>query len=167
MMSDDHPNARWLAQMYQNQIVDAAELPALSEDERRQRQLERGQAWGSRMAPEFVVHTGGIQLGATGGLAFLGAYGPRRSSLSETNLLPLQVHQVLADDRYGFLTFTFRAKRADREWVSTAVSSWRFEDGMAVEHWELVDGPAWDDFFTAGDPDFEFRTAEEFWTKPV
>ena len=43
---------------------------------------------------------------------------------------------------------------------------WRFEDGIAVEHWEIASDPAqWDRFFLAADPTFTEGTAEEFWMR--
>ena len=48
-----------------------------------------------------------------------------------------------------------------------SMGAWRFRDGLAVEHWELSDGPVWDEFFLAGDPTSFTGSAQEFWTRGV
>ena len=40
-------------------------------------------------------------------------------------------------------------------------------NALAVEHWELSNGPVWDEFFLSGDPAPFTGSAHEFWTRGV
>ena len=73
----------------------------------------------------------------------------------------------LADDHYVIIHGTFRTSRGEWEWTRIGMGAWRFDDGVAVEHWELSNGPAWDEFFLAGDPTSFTRSGQEFWTRSV
>src|SRR3546814_10905050 len=54
--------------------------------------------------------------------------------------------------------------RSDHVWERVGMGAWRFENGIAVEHWELSNGPAWDAFYLAADPDFS-GNAIEYWSR--
>ncbi|MGK3208575.1 hypothetical protein [Amycolatopsis sp. MEPSY49] len=166
MLSDTHPNAVWLAEMYRGGAKITAN-PNLSEEERLRRLQEHTDEVMGRMSPDLVIHTGGVRLAATGGLDFLRRYTKRRASLADANVEPVEFDQILADDHYGIVHGTFRTTRGDWKWTRVGMGAWRFKDGLAVEHWELADGPTWDEFFLAGDPESFAGSAEEFWTHGV
>ena len=165
MLTETHPNARWLSDVYRGGAAIASD-PNLDEDERKRRQKEHAQAIMSRMSPNMIIHTGGVRLTVTAGMDFLTKYHKRRAMLSDVNVQPLGFDQILADDYYGIVHGTFRTARGDVVWTRVGMGAWRFEDGIAVEHWELSNGPKWDEFFLAGDPDFN-GSALEFWTRGV
>ena len=100
----------------------------------------------------------------TGHGAFVQSYIRRRRSLSDADVVPLEIDQILADDHYGIIHGTFRLTRGNLVSETVGMGAWRFDNGTAMEHWELANGQAWDVFYLAGDPDFT-GTAEEFWTK--
>ena len=164
MLTADHPNALWLAELYG---VDQPkpETIGLSEEEFARHHVEHIAKHMARMSPDIVVHTGGVRLATTGDLAFMKAYARRRASLSDGgDVSIMRINQVLADDTYGILHFQSRTKRGDDVWERVGMGAWRFESGIAVEHWELSNGPKWDAFYLAGDPDFN-GNATEYWTK--
>jgi hypothetical protein len=166
MLSDTHPNALWLAELYRGGAAVATD-PGLGEEERLRRQREYTSEVMERMSPDMVIHTGGVRLAATGGMDFLHRYVKRRASLADANVEPLEIDQILADDHYGIVHGTFRTSRGERTWTRIGMGAWRFEDGLAVEHWELANGPVWDEFFLAGDPAPFTGSAQEFWTRGV
>ena len=166
MLSDDHPNALWLAELYRGGATIATD-PGCSEDERIRLQHEHISTMMDRMSPDIVIHTGGVRLAATGGMDFFRRYAKRRASLADANVEPLEFDQILADDFYGITHGKFRTVRGDWVWTRVGMGAWRFEDGLAVEHWELANGPVWDEFFLAGDPTPFSGSAEEFWTRGV
>jgi hypothetical protein len=163
MLTADHPNALWLAEMYGiDQHPDAA---GLTFEERERRHTEHLAKHMARMSPDLIVHTGGVRLAVTGDMAFMKAYGRRRALLSDSgDVAILAINQILADDTYGILHFRSRTSRGDNVWERTGMGAWRFEDGIAVEHWELSNGPKWDAYYLEGDPDFN-GDAIEYWTR--
>jgi hypothetical protein len=164
MLTADHPNALWLAEMYGVDQPDPARA-GLSEEERNRLHTEHVAKYMARMSPDLVIHTGGVRLATTGGMAFMMAYARRRASLSDGgDVAIVAINQVLADDSYGILHFRSRTVRGDHVWERVGMGAWRFENGIAVEHWELSNGPAWDAFYLAGDPDFN-GNATEYWLK--
>jgi hypothetical protein len=166
LLSETHPNAVWLAEMYRGGAKITAD-PNLSEEERLRRLQEHTNEVMERMSPDLVIHTGGVRLAATGGMDFLRRYTKRRASLADANVEPVEFDQILADDHYGIVHGTFRTTRGDWKWTRVGMGAWRFKDGLAVEHWELSDGPTWDEFFLAGDPESFTGSAQEFWTHGV
>jgi hypothetical protein len=165
MLTPDHPNALWLAELY-GVDVDSASA-GLSTEEHHRRRAEHVAKHMERMSPNLVVHSAGVRLAVTGGIAFLNAYARRRASLSDGGDVSIvMMNQILADDTYGILHFFSRTSRGDHVWERVGMGAWRFEDGIAVEHWELANGPAWDAFYLAGDPDFN-GNATEYWMKGV
>ncbi|SHY53283.1 Uncharacterised protein [Mycobacteroides abscessus subsp. bolletii] len=144
MFTADHPNARWLASYYTSRGHGDYNL--------------------ERFSPHFVIHTGGVRLAATGGMDFLKRYIQRRQDLTDANVEVVEFGGALADDHYGINWGTFRTTRGDDVWVRPSLGAWRFENGLAAEHWELANGPRWDEFFLATDPHFS-GTPEEFWTQ--
>ena len=92
------------------------------------------------------------------------AYGERRSALSKGTFRAIEIDQILANDSFGVLHGTFAAERAGTTVKFIGMGVWRFENGLAVEHWEIPAGDAWDNFFLAAYPDFK-GTAEQFWSK--
>jgi predicted SnoaL-like aldol condensation-catalyzing enzyme len=166
MLSDTHPNALWLAALYRGGETISTD-PSLGADERIRRQQEHTSEMIERMSPDMVIHTGGVRLAATGGMDFFRHYAKRRASLADANVEPLEIDQILADDHYGIIHGTFRTSRGEWEWTRVGMGAWRFSDGVAVEHWELSNGPAWDEFFLAGDPTSFTGSAQEFWTRSV
>jgi hypothetical protein len=137
---------------------------ALDADQREQRTAAHVGEYVKRVSPKFIIHTAGVQLAATGDLAFARAYARRRASLCDLSG-PFSVGQVLADDHYGIIHMVVRTARGEKVLDRVAISAWRFENGLAVEHWELINGHEWDAFFLAGDPDFQSGSAAEFWIK--
>ncbi|WP_116998258.1 hypothetical protein [Desertimonas flava] len=165
MMTDTHPNAVWLAEAYRGGAAIAVD-PALDADERARRQKEHQQSIISRMSPDMVIHTGGVRLAVTAGMDFLGKYHKRRAMLADANVQPVEIDQILADDHYGIVHGTFRTTRGHEVWTRVGLGAWRFENQVAVEHWELANGPRWDEWFLSGDPEFN-GSALEFWTRGV
>lgn len=165
MLTPDHPNAIWLAELYGfNQQPHLAE-GSLSAEERRRRHAEHVAKHMARMSPNLVIHTGGVRLAATGDRAFMEAYARRRASLSDGGDVSITaINQILADDSYGILHFRSRTVRGAHVWERVGMGAWRFEDGVAVEHWELSNGPRWDAFYLEGDPEFN-GDAVEYWTR--
>lgn len=164
MLTSDHPNALWLAELYSvDQQLDSAHAD-LPEVERERRHAEHVAKHMARMSPDFVIHTGGVRLAATGDKAFMQAYARRRAMLADGDVSIVAINQILADDTYGILHFRSRTTRGDQIWERTGMGAWRFEDGIAVEHWELSNGPRWDAFYLTADPDFN-GNANEYWTK--
>ena len=134
-------------------------------EEREKAERRHVEAIISRFAPNFLIHTAGLRLAAIGDRDFLMQYGKRRSSLCDKNIEALQGSQILADDHYGIVRAVFRSSRGDKVWERVGLGAWRFENGLAVQHWELGDAEKWDEFFISGDPDFAFQTGREFWLK--
>lgn len=165
MLTADHPNALWLAEMYGiDQQPDAADAN-LTAEERDRRHAEHVAKYMARMSPNLIIHTGGVRLATIGDMAFMQAYARRRASLSDGgDVSILGINQILADDTYGILHFRSRTVRGDLVWERTGMGAWRFEDGIAVEHWELSNGPKWDAYYLGGDPDFN-GDAMEYWMK--
>ena len=165
MLTADHPNALWLAAMYGHELQSDTASEQLSDEERDKRQAEHVTKYMSRMSPNLIVHTGGVKLAATGDMTFMRAYARRRASLSDGgDVSIIAINQILADDNYGILHFRSRTKRGDHVWERDGMGAWRFEDGIAVEHWELSNGPKWDAYYLGGDPDFR-GDAIEYWTR--
>ena len=148
MLSDTHPNALWLSDVYRGGAAIATD-PSLNEEERALRQKEHQQAVMSRMSPNMIIHTGGVRLRVTAGMDFLQKYHKRRAVLSDGSVQPMGFDQILADDYYGVVHGTFQSARGDVVWTRVGMGAWRFEDGIAVEHWELSNGPKWDEWFLA------------------
>lgn len=164
MLTPDHPNALWLAELYRPLRPEAAssELSAVELDRLRAEHVAKHM---ERMSPDLIIHTGGVRLAATGDMAFMKAYARRRAALSDGGDVSIvAVNQILADDAYGILHFRSRTVRGDHVWERVGMGAWRFENGIAVEHWELSNGPAWDAFYLAADPDFS-GNAIEYWSK--
>lgn len=164
MLRPDHPNARWLADLY-GRSAELANDESLDPQER-ERQIAAHQATVmERLSPNMVVHTGGVRLAAVGDVAFLRAYGRRRTELGSASSTPVEIYQVLADDHYGIIYARVRSERAETVWERPAMGAWRFEDGLAVEHWELPNGPAWDEFYLAVDASLVDGDAHEYWMR--
>lgn len=164
MLTADHPNAIWLASVYRGGEAIRKDS-SLSDEERNVRQAEHRAAAIERLAPDFVMHTGGYRLAATGGLAFMGAYAKRRSELAGEDTVPVEIYQILADDHFGIIYGRFCTRRGDDVWERSGMGAWRFEDGLAVEHWEIGDARAWDSFYLAADPDLTDGQAVEYWSR--
>lgn len=164
MLTPDHPNALWLASVYRGGEAIRKDL-SLSDEERQAQQARHRAAAIERLAPGFVIHTGGYRLAATGGLSFMGAYANRRSQLSGEDTVPLEIYQILADDHYGIIYGRFCTRRGDDVWERPGMGAWRFEEGLAVEHWEIGDAHAWDSFYLAADPDLIDGQAAEYWSR--
>lgn len=163
--SEHHPNAQWLRAVY----LGAAEIKRndarLEADELdRAMQTHVSNVMG-RFAPEFLLHTGGRRLAATGSGTFMRQYSARRARLSRDSFRTVEVMEVVADDRYGIVTGRFQADNGLRAIDLVGMGAWRFADGVAVEHWEMPDADVWDDFFLAADPDVIDGNAEEYWRR--
>ena len=164
MLTPDHPNALWLAELYRVNRPGPAQADLPTEEVNRLH-AEHVAKHIARMSPDLVIHTGGVRLATTGDMAFMKAYARRRSSLSDSGDVSIvAVNQILADDSYGIIHFRSRTVRGDHVWERVGMGAWRFENGIAVEHWELSNGPAWDAFYFAGDPEFNGNAAE-YWLK--
>lgn len=164
MLTSDHPNAIWLTGLYRGTSEIEAD-PGFTETEREERKSAHlAEIW-KRLSPDFVIHTGGVRLAVTGDIEFLRTYSQRRTSLADGDVRPLKLDQIMADDHYGIVHGTFRTARGAEVWERVGMGAWLFKDGLAVEHWELSDGPRFDAFYLSGDPDFQPGSAMEFWTK--
>jgi hypothetical protein len=163
VLTADHPNAIWLTGLYRGMHAIESDT-SLDHAQREERTNLHLAEFGKRWSPDLIIHTGGIKLAVTGNLAFMRAYGRRRASLADS-FLPLALDQILADDHFGIIHGIFRTTRGVEVWERIGMGAWRFEQGMAVEHWELSDGPKWDAFYLAGDPDSAAMSGIEFWTK--
>lgn len=165
MLTADHSNALWLAEMYGvDQKLDDLDA-SLTTEERDRRHAEHVAKHMERMSPDLIIHTGGVRLAVTSDMAFMKLYARRRASLSDSgDVAILAINQILADDTYGILHFRSRTTRGEHVWERDGMGAWRFEDGIAVEHWELSNGPKWDAYYLEGDPDFN-GDAIEYWTR--
>lgn len=162
-MSPDHPNARRLAGYYaaMARAMDAA----ASDADRQVAFMEIVEQMGELFAPDFVIHTAGVRLAASGDREFAAAMGRRRNELSGHTFRPVGTPAVVADDQYAVVRTTVHAQRDGMTLSENGMGVWRFAGDRATEHWEISDGLRFDKFFIGGDPDFEFSTGEEFWLK--
>lgn len=165
MLTETHPNAQWLSDVYRGGATIAGDQ-SIDAEERARREKEHSQKIIDRMSPDLIIHTGGVRLAVTAGMDFLNKYHKRRAMLSDVNVQPVGFDQILADDYYGIVHGTFRTVRKGVVWTRVGMGAWRFEDGIAVEHWELSNGPKWDAFFLDDESEFT-GSAFEFWTRGV
>lgn len=161
MMTEDHPNALWLKHLYEGVIAIQSD-PTLDPAARDAKQVAHQRAAFARVSPNFVIHTGGVRLAATGDGVFTHAYGARRTAIAGDSFRLLKVEQVLADELYGIVSLVTRLERVGRPEDFIGIGGWRFEGDMAVEHWEMVPGPLWDEAFLVADPQFA-GDARDFW----
>jgi predicted SnoaL-like aldol condensation-catalyzing enzyme len=162
MLSSDHPNAIWLATQYRGRMALATD-PGLDEETRERLVAEHQREMFTSVSPDWIIHTAGRRLAASGDLEFAAAMGRRRAELAPEFIL--EVGEVVADDHFGIIHLSYRICRGERVMEGTSFGVWRFEDGMAVEHWEMSPAREWDEFFLDADPEFTEGTAVEFWTK--
>jgi hypothetical protein len=59
----------------------------------------------------------------------------------------------------------FAADRGDRSLQFAGMGVWRFEAGLAVEHWEMAPANEFDEFFLSAGPELGEGTAETFWRR--
>lgn len=165
MRSSEHPNARWLRSVY----IGAAEIKRNDADlgDHEVELLMESHVVDvmARFARDFVLHTGGRRLAATGSGDFMQQYSARRRQLSQGTFRTIEILEVVADDAYGLVTGRFQADNGIRSIDMVGMGAWRFRDGIAVEHWEMPDGDVWDDFFLAADPSLVEGNAEEYWRR--
>lgn len=161
MMTADHPNALWLAELYEG-VVRIQNDHTLDPQVREQMQLDHQKSAFSRVSPDFVIHTGGVRLAATGSGAFTQAYGARRTAIAGDSFRIIKVEQILADDLYGIISMLTRLERNGEVEEFVGMGGWRFEGDLAVEHWEIVPGQLWDEAFLIADPAFS-GDAKDFW----
>jgi hypothetical protein len=139
---------------------------ALSPEQRQAMLLELAEQTEQMLAPDFVMHTCGIRLAASGGRKFQRAMGLRRQKLGRYR--HVETVSVVADDVYAVVRGVFGAEHGDRNYRQETMTTWRFdEEGRAAETWENANGRVWDDFWIGCDPDFVFTSGEEFWLKDV
>jgi len=162
-LTADHPNAVWLAEIYRGGAAIQND-PTLDKETRERKMADHLKKIFARISPKLVIHTGGIRLAATGDEAFMKAYSERRNALSKGTFRAVEVDQILANDSFGVVHGTFAAERDGKTFTFVGMGAWRFENGLAVEHWEIPPGEAWDNYFIAADPNFKGR-AEAFWLK--
>ena len=55
--------------------------------------------------------------------------------LTDGSLL-MDVQEIIANDSFGAVTGTLRAKKEDRTFDMPFCGLWRFRDGRIIEHWE-------------------------------
>jgi predicted SnoaL-like aldol condensation-catalyzing enzyme len=148
MLLADHPNALWLTGLYGGgtDTADAEVVAALL----------------PRLSPDFVIHTRGVRLATTGGLDFVQTYARRRAELAAP--VPVEIYQILADDSFAFVYAKFRLERDGAVWETPGMGVWRFEDGLAVEHWEVPDGRRWDAFYLEAVA-AQLQTATDYWSR--
>ncbi len=163
MMSPDHPNAVLLARHYEA-MASAIDTEGLDDEARRSAYEEVARQVAALLAPDFVIHTCGIRLAATGGRELTMAMGQRRNSLCGNTFRPVSGLTIIADDTYAVVRGVFEAEHGGRRYRHEGMGTWLFnDDGQAIEHWEHAPGQLWDDFFIGCDPDFAFSSGEEFW----
>ena len=164
-MTPDHPHARLLAQHYAA-MATALHPGQSASDGRAEAFTTVAKQVVQLLAPDFVIHTGGIRLAAHGGREFTMAMGQRRNALSGGPFRPRGELSIVADDSYAFVRGVFSAESNGRTYLAEGAGAWRFNEiGQATEHWELGPGREFDEFFIGCDPDFAFASAEEFWLK--
>lgn len=161
MMTEDHANALWLKDLYEGVIAIQSD-PTLEPSVRDEKQVAHQQAAFAKVSPDFVIHTGGVRLAATGDGVFSHAYGARRTAIAGDSFRLLKVEQVLADDLYGIISLVTRLERNGKAEDFIGMGGWRFDGDKAVEHWELVPGQLWDEAFLVADPQFA-GDAKDFW----
>ncbi|PCE42514.1 hypothetical protein [Rhizorhabdus dicambivorans] len=161
MMTADHPNALWLAHLYEGVIAIQSDQ-SLEPSERDEKQVAHQRSAFAKVSPDFVIHTGGVRLAATGGAEFTQAYGARRMAIAGHSFRLLGVDQILADDYYGIVRLLTRLERDGKAEDFIGVGGWRFEGDLAVEHWEMVPGQLWDAAFLIADLQFQGE-ARDFW----
>lgn len=161
MMTADHPNALWLSHLYEG-VIRIQNDHSLEPEVREEMQLAHQRSAFARVSPQFVIHTGGVRLAATGDGTFTQAYGARRMAIAGDSFRLLDVDQILADDHYGIARITTRLERDGKAEEFIGVGGWRFEGDFAVEHWEMVPGQLWDEAFLIADPQFDGE-ARDFW----
>lgn len=161
MMTADHPNALWLAHLYEGVIAIQSDQ-SLEPAARDEKQVAHQRSAFARVSPEFVIHTGGIRLAATLGGELTQAYGARRMAIAGDTFRLLGVDQILADDHYGIVRLLTRLERDGKPEEFIGIGGWRFENELAVEHWEMVPGQLWDEAFLVADPQFNGE-ARDFW----
>lgn len=161
MMTADHPNALWLAHLYEG-VIAIQNDDTLAPSVREEKQVAHQRSAFAKVSADFVIHTGGVRLAATGDAAFTQAYGARRMAIAGDGFRLLGVDQILADDHYGISRILTRLERKGQAEEFIGIGGWRFEGNQAVEHWEMVPGKLWDEAFLATEPDFEGE-ARDFW----
>lgn len=165
MLSADHPNAQILNHYYSAMSV-ALHDPNANLDARDAAFSEIAEKVGQLLAPDFLIHTGGIRLATTGDRAFTMAMGKRRNLLSGGTFRPVRPPLIVADDVYAFVRGGFTGEQDGLRFEEESAGAWRFNsDGRATEHWELGKSQAFDDFFIGCDPDFTFSSGRDFWLK--
>jgi hypothetical protein len=162
----DHPNAVWLRSLYVEGAAIKHDL-SLSAEERRANFNDHVRSTMSSLAPNFTIHTGGCRLAAAGGLEFMHAYSARRAHLSRGTFRSVEILEIVADDNWACITGRFEASIPTARLDTLGMGVWRFSDRRAVEHWELPDSTAFDDFFLTADPVLDPETAIDYWTRPV
>src|SRR3546814_11667490 len=113
MLTPDHPNALWLAELYRPLRPEAAspELSAVELDRLRAEHVAKHM---ERMSPDLLIHTGGVRLSATGDMAFMQAYARRRPALSDGGDISIvAVSRILAYDTCGIFHFSSRQLSGD------------------------------------------------------
>ena len=153
MMTPHHPNAIWLRELYEG-VIRIQNDQTLAPHLREEMQLAHQRAAFAKVSPDFVIHTGGARLAATGTGAFIQAYGARRTAIAGESFRLLETDQILADDHYGIARITTRLEQNGESVEFIGLGGWRFEGDLAVEHWELVPGHLWDEAFLIADPEF-------------
>ena len=80
------------------------------------------------IAERFVEHSPGNPSGREAFVEFI-----RRSAVADAQL---ELRRTVADQDYVVLHYLMRAPGSDRG--DAVVDIWRIEDGMIVEHWDVV-----------------------------
>src|SRR3546814_14624436 len=105
MLTPDHPNALWLAELYRPLRPEAAspELSAVELDRLRAEHVAKHM---ERMSQDLIIHTSGVSLEATGDMAFMEAYARRRAALSDGgDVSCVAGYQNLGEETFGIFTF--------------------------------------------------------------
>jgi|GEM_PF-2915027 len=165
MLSPDHPNAQLIMSFY-GAMAAAMESTSDDTEARTAAFAEIAGKMQQILAPDFIIHTGGVRLATTGDMGFMMLMGKRRNMLSGETFRPVGVPYIVADDHFAFVRAQFVGERDGVPFNEESAGAWRFNAaGQAAEHWELANSPDFDDFFIGSDPDFEFTSAKEFWLK--
>lgn len=158
-MTPNHPNAKWLRSYYDGARTLLANRGGPNWDTVFAEHIRNIT---SKMSPNWVFHTAGIRLATTGDAEFAGIYSARVDQLCDGDF-SINVGAIVADDDYACARITMHGRRGDQVLECEGVSAWRFQNGLAEEHWEVVPGPAWDDFFLGPNSSPDAPTGRSFW----
>ena len=163
MLTADHPNALWLANLYRGSAAIENDS-SLDEETRAAKLADHMKTAFTRISPNLVIHTGGVRLAATLSGSQVHKYAAKRKALTGGTFRVVKVDQVIADDLFGLIYATAVGVRNGKSYESRGMGAWRFDGAIAVEHWEIPHGELWDQMLLDDDADLN-GTVQEFWSR--